>query len=189
VVNATDLLRVRNNSALPGTAPINSLFDINRDRTVNATDLLLVRNNSTLPTTALQLLDLSGAVATLGLEGGGSLARSARLASTRDENWDREGAEGLEAGSATRSRVVGVGVTGARFTALRVIEDGSLRFRVEGANQAEYRILASSDLGSDDWQEIVPQPLFERNGDVLEFTLSRTPSTAQQMYRIVVPVE
>jgi hypothetical protein len=75
VVNAADEIRIRvHPHSLANPAPINSPFDLNRDRLVNATDQILARINANNSFTALRLIAppagaLGGPAAALVLEG------------------------------------------------------------------------------------------------------------------------
>ena len=57
LVNATDIIRTRDNKQGPFNPPgIDDPFDFNRDGLVNATDVIFARDNITSPFTALQLI-------------------------------------------------------------------------------------------------------------------------------------
>lgn len=61
-VDAADLIRVRNNPRNHlNPAPLNSLFDINRDRQVDSLDQALIRMNQTRGEARLSLIDLTTA--------------------------------------------------------------------------------------------------------------------------------
>lgn len=57
LVNATDEIGARNNPHGPFTpAPLDDVYDFNRDKLVNATDQIIARNNRTSPFSALMLI-------------------------------------------------------------------------------------------------------------------------------------
>ena len=181
IVNATDEIRVRSNpkgSFAP--APIDFLYDINRDKLVNATDQILARLNTRSAFTALRLISVP-------LEPAAAPGAPALASPSFGAVHPPSPTTGIEsADESSRDRAGSDRTGGLRLQVLR-LADGRVLVKAPAAHEGT-GLEASETGAAGSWVRVPTGPVIaSTHGDGGEWVFRPSDGTAAVFFRLVSP--